>query len=271
MPKYQFSIGVIILAILLVPVVTYAAFDDVSLTTDTVITLGSINLNVSGSGATLESIIVNTGYFAVSLAGTSTITVTSNDRYKLVTTANPGYVTSSCTASASTLTIAVPGSSLNSGLSFDITPDSSQYCSSASTNGGGTSSSGGGAPYVAPVTTPVAKPPVTICPTGLICTPNKVITLPTQASPQAVAAISKVFTKRLTQGSSSNDVRRLQTLLASDPSIYPEGQVTGYFGKLTLKAVQNFQIKYKIAAPGDEGFGTVGPLTRASLQKVFGK
>ena len=62
--------------------------------------------------------------------------------------------------------------------------------------------------------------------------------------------------------------------MASDKEIYPEGRVTGYFGPLTLKAVQRFQCKYGIVCGGDyksTGFGRVGPKTRKKLQEVFGK
>ncbi len=65
--------------------------------------------------------------------------------------------------------------------------------------------------------------------------------------------------------SKGEDVKRLQKILAQDKSVYPEGLVTGYFGPLTLMAVKKFQVKYGIAKPGDDGYGFVGPKTRAVL------
>jgi peptidoglycan hydrolase-like protein with peptidoglycan-binding domain len=63
----------------------------------------------------------------------------------------------------------------------------------------------------------------------------------------------------------------LQTLLATKPEIYPEGLITGYFGQLTKKAVQKFQLNYKVVgSKNDPGFGFVGPKTRAKLQEIFG-
>ena len=62
------------------------------------------------------------------------------------------------------------------------------------------------------------------------------------------------------------DVERLQTLLARDSSIYPEGIVSGNFGQLTQKAVKKFQAKYGISQ-----VGRVGPVTRAKLAEVFGE
>ena len=86
--------------------------------------------------------------------------------------------------------------------------------------------------------------------------------------------ISPIFERDLEYGEKSEDVKRLQKLLALDKEIYPEGIVTGYFGPLTLKAVQRFQCKYGIVCQGDPqstGFGRVGPKTRAKLREVFGK
>lgn len=80
-----------------------------------------------------------------------------------------------------------------------------------------------------------------------------------------------IFVKPLSFGMTSSDVRRLQTLLATKPEIYPEGKITGYFGLLTKKAVQNFQLHYGVVtSKSDSGFGYVGPKTRAKLQEIFG-
>jgi len=53
--------------------------------------------------------------------------------------------------------------------------------------------------------------------------------------------------------------------LSQTPSIYPEGQVTGYFGKATEAAVKKFQEKYGIRITGE-----VGPQTRAKLNELYG-
>lgn len=82
---------------------------------------------------------------------------------------------------------------------------------------------------------------------------------------------SGIFTKTLSIGMTLGDVRRLQTLLATKPEIYPEGLTTGYFGQLTKKAVQKFQLKYSVVKSKlDSGYGLVGPKTRVKLQEVFG-
>ena len=89
---------------------------------------------------------------------------------------------------------------------------------------------------------------------------------------QQISNLSSVmFTKLLNKGMQSEDVSRLQKFLATKPEIYPAGLVTGYFGPLTEKAVQTFQLKYGVVnSKNNPGFGVVGPKTRAKLQEVFG-
>ncbi len=91
----------------------------------------------------------------------------------------------------------------------------------------------------------------------------------TTATPQGVA-LGYNFVRPMALGLRHNDVTNLQNVLKADSSIYPEGKVTGYFGPATLKAVQKFQEKYGIAAPGAVGYGLVGPKTRAKLNELYG-
>jgi len=84
--------------------------------------------------------------------------------------------------------------------------------------------------------------------------------------------VSAVFLTGLYKGLNSDDVVRLQKLLSRDKIIYPEAMVTGFFGGLTEKAVQRFQIKYGVVTSAQEvGYGYVGPKTRAKILEVFGK
>jgi len=64
----------------------------------------------------------------------------------------------------------------------------------------------------------------------------------------------------LHEGSFGDNVKILQALLAADPTIYPEGKITGYFGKLTSSAVKRYQKKH-----GFEQVGNVGPKTLKKL------
>lgn len=72
----------------------------------------------------------------------------------------------------------------------------------------------------------------------------------------------------LKRGSSGDDVARLQKFLASDPAIYPEALVTGYYGALTEAAVKRWQAKYNIVSSGTAettGYGVTGPRTAAAI------
>lgn len=268
MPKNQVIVGAVVLAIFL-PSLVFAASNDAQISPNVTITVGGYNLTVNGSNALLESMVVNASDFELGLSAGSQVTISSADRRTLtVSGISESYITRSCNSSTSDVGIVVPLGAGSTVITATITP-TSNACSSSSNassgSGGGGGGGGGGGSVLPSPSTVTAYPTPTLvpgCPAGMICKPIN-NTVP--------AGMSAVFTKRLVQGSQSGDVTRLQTLLASDPTIYPEGKVTGYFGPLTRKAVQNFQVKYKIAAPGVEGYGDVGPMTRAALQKVFGK
>ncbi|MEK7192470.1 MAG: fibronectin type III domain-containing protein [Patescibacteria group bacterium] len=70
--------------------------------------------------------------------------------------------------------------------------------------------------------------------------------------------------RSLRLGLKGPDVGALQKFLARDKEIYPEGLITGYFGKLTEMAVKRWQSNYKI-----EPVGMVGPKTRAKLKEIL--
>lgn len=55
----------------------------------------------------------------------------------------------------------------------------------------------------------------------------------------------------LKEGMTSDDVRKIQELLASDPDVFPFGKATGFFGPLTKDAVKRFQKKAGIKETGD--------------------
>lgn len=66
----------------------------------------------------------------------------------------------------------------------------------------------------------------------------------------ALPAQAKVFPSTLKSGSTGDYVSDLQQILKSDSTIYPEGLVTGYFGKLTEEAVKKLQKKYGLPETG---------------------
>jgi peptidoglycan hydrolase-like protein with peptidoglycan-binding domain len=76
-------------------------------------------------------------------------------------------------------------------------------------------------------------------------------------------------------GDTGPEVKLLQTWLKEDPVVYPEGLISGYFGKGTQAAVRRFQEKYasEILAPQGltKGTGVVDFYTRTKLNEIYGK
>jgi peptidoglycan hydrolase-like protein with peptidoglycan-binding domain len=73
-------------------------------------------------------------------------------------------------------------------------------------------------------------------------------------------ASAATISQQLDPGMSNADVTILQTYLAQDPTLYPQGLITGFYGTLTTAAVSNFQARNGIAT-----VGRVGPITLMAL------
>jgi peptidoglycan hydrolase-like protein with peptidoglycan-binding domain len=85
-----------------------------------------------------------------------------------------------------------------------------------------------------------------------------------------LAFASTASARTLTITMRGDDVRAVQTQLLSIGLVTMDS-VTGYFGTITLAAVQLFQRTYSIVSsgtPASTGYGGVGPKTRAALQLV---
>ncbi|OHA84250.1 MAG: hypothetical protein A2408_00105 [Candidatus Yonathbacteria bacterium RIFOXYC1_FULL_52_10] len=54
-------------------------------------------------------------------------------------------------------------------------------------------------------------------------------------------------------GAQGDNVKLLQLYLAQDPTLYPEGLITGYFGTKTLKALERYEAKYSDDDGDDDG------------------
>lgn len=72
------------------------------------------------------------------------------------------------------------------------------------------------------------------------------------------------ITKQLRLGMTDEEVKILQEILATDPTIYPEGLVTGYYGRLTEQAVKRLQKSLCL-----EQAGNVGPQTLAKINELL--
>src|SRR3989344_5431523 len=68
----------------------------------------------------------------------------------------------------------------------------------------------------------------------------------------------------LREGVSDEDVKRIQELLATDPTIYPKGLVSGYYGPLTKEAVKAFQKRHGLTETGE-----VDAETKALMLEYF--
>lgn len=105
--------------------------------------------------------------------------------------------------------------------------------------------------------------------TGSVVTGGGGVVVPTaNANVPGGGGVCPNIGRPLKPGMSGDDVRRLQVFLATDSSIYPSAQITGYYGSLTQAAVQRWQTKHNIVASGSietTGFGMVGPRTAAAM------
>lgn len=231
-------------SLLLSPTFALAAFDDATLTTDTNITVGGYTLNITGSSAVIETIIVNASDFSVTLASGSSIKVTSPDLNRLDADSATN-VTSVCTGSESSVTVSYSGGGT---ITRTITP-SATLCAtqSQSSGGGGGSGSRARTPTVAP--TPTVTPPV-----------------------PAPSVVPSTFTRALSPGDSGADVKALQiflnargfTIAVSGPG--SSGNETNLFGELTRLALAKFQASQGIYP----AVGNFGPLTMAAVSRISG-
>ena len=67
--------------------------------------------------------------------------------------------------------------------------------------------------------------------------------------------------------------KKLKPFLSQYADIYPERLTTGYYGALTTKAIQRFQVKYNIVkegTPATTGYGRVGPKTLKKMNELLG-
>ncbi|MEN9604653.1 MAG: hypothetical protein RJB39_338, partial [Candidatus Parcubacteria bacterium] len=145
---------------------------------------------------------------------------------------------------------------------------------------------GGGSGGVIINTPPVAVDPTPVpgCPAGFVCVPNPnnpAAAQPHPSAPVVGGIIGSGFSiKNITsQGKKSPDVIIIQKLLNSDPAtrIAPSGpgspgKETNLFGIATKAAVIKFQLKYGIVkSPRDQGYGVVGPKTKAKMNELLRK
>ncbi len=246
--------------VFLAPVLAFAAYNDVSMSGSSIIRVGGSDLVISGT-ANFDSITVGSNSFSMILSKNAELVVTSADKLSFGVYPVEYKKSFVCGSSDSTLIVG----NANRDSAETVTVELSVACSSGGTSGsggGGMIISGGGG-YTPPASSQVAAP---------------IAVLPTVPAAISVS-VSPVFTKVLSVGKISNDVKRLQQILNSDPDtkvvssgVGSPGNETNYFGSLTRTALQKFQCKYNIVCSGTAattGYGNFGPKTRTKMQEVF--
>src|SRR3989344_2807449 len=222
--------------LLLAPVFAFAASDDVTLTTDTVLTVNGITLNVTGSSATVESITVESGNVSVTLLDNSVFEVTAPDRNELSPSTLSDATVNICSGSESRLRYEATAT-----RTVIITPLGT-LCTTAS--GGGSS--------------PEPASEEAALQAQLSALQNQLTGL---------QGASTVFTRNLEVGGTGDEVLALQQFLnangfaIAESGVGSPGNETNYFGGLTRAALAKFQAANGITP----SVGYLGPKTRAAI------
>ncbi len=288
MKKLLTRTGIVIA--LLLPALAFAAYNDVTLTTDVVLSVNSVSINVSGSSATMETIAVGATSFTATLQSASAMTISAPN---LSVTTEPaiGGITAVCSSGVKTITIpAVTGANtvtvVPSGTA--CTNDTSSTSSGGGGpvglvgSGGGGGGGGGSAPVVIPA--PSTPPASTPSSSGLSTTQVDAILslLSSFGADQATidnvklalsgkattGTVTAAFARNLEFGMTGEDVKALQQWLnangyrvaSSGPG--SPGNETTKFGGATRSAL----IKFQKANGITPAVGYFGPKTRAAVQ-----
>jgi hypothetical protein len=248
------------------PSLALAAYNDVTLTTDAVIQVGSYTLDVWGSSATIQSITVNSSNFSVTLASGSAVTVTSPTLQQLSSDVSSDVVSNPCTGSESSISLAYSGAGTVTNV---ITPSATVCSGSGSTPPPAPPPSGGGGMIVG--SGPLAPSASSFfnysSPGFQTVTPGATVVPPVATSiASTTAAAPYVFSKNHHQGDTGADILALQQFLnthgfqvaSSGPG--SPGHESTFFGAKTYQALIKFQKANNLPATG-----YFGPLTRALI------
>ena len=223
--------------IILLPFSTLAAFNDTTLTTDVIISVGGYTLNISGSSAVLESVTVSSTHFSVTLVSGSSITIVSPTRNRLETDITTG-VTNTCNSTESSLAITGTGT-ITITPSITVCVDATPVATPTPSGGGSSSSGSQVSPWILQQL--------------LVSTPQKIKT--------------NSFTRTLATGQKGTDVKTLQQYLnskgftVSTSGVGSKGNETTMFGSLTRAALARFQKANNIYP----AVGFFGPITKAFI------
>src|SRR5665213_1295938 len=195
------------IALCALPALALAAYNDVTLTTNAVISVGGYTLNVSGSSATVQSIVVQAASFSVTLASGSSLTVVSPTLQQFSSDVTSDVTSNTCTGSASSIALAYSGAGTVTNV---ITPSATVCTGSGSTPA--PSGGGGGAIFGSG---PLAPGYVNTNPTA-----TTTVLAATSSTPAAAATTSTAtaqptfhFARNLQLQEHGADVQQLQEFL----------------------------------------------------------
>lgn len=231
--------GAGIIAALFAPALALAAYNDVTLTTDTVLSVNGITLNVSGSSAVVESITVNSTNFSVTLLSGSTFQVTAPNLNRLSADTNVGNTTLICSNSESTIKYE-PSET----VTVTISP-SSTLCSTDTSGGSGGSTGGSPSPSATPATsaTPaVSATPATSESAAEPATPAIPATPATPASGLSASQIQSILDVLASFDADADTIAKVKASL--------EG--TSITGSVTSTAVRIFKSDLSVGSLGSE-------------------
>lgn len=266
MTKSTFTLA-LLFGVLSLPAVSCAAGNDVTLTTSAVIQVGSYTLNVTGSSAAVQSIVVTSDSFSVTLASGSSIAISSPTLNRLLSDVSSDVTGAVCTNAASSLSLSYSGAGT---ITNTITP-STAVCPSGSSSGTPSQSSTGGRVPIAvleSLLTPSASTTAYLKSLHQDCYDAACTPVATSAASPSASSTPSKFTREFGAGSVGPDVLALQrylnshdfALAASGPG--SSGNETTYFGTLTWKALMEFQDSHGIKP----ATGYFGPKTTAYIQ-----
>ena len=257
------------------PRTTHAAFDDVSIVVDTVITVGGIDLTVSGATSSIATITVGANNFQVTLNSGSSIEVTSATG-RVIGTDGTGFIaTNSCTGGVSVL-----GFNATETTTITVGPTSAA-CSGAATTGAATAAAagsgtgngspaggggGGGSVAAAPVITVTPPTSAAVIAQLHAQVQSLIAQLNALLAARGLPGVG-TFARNLEVGATGDDVKALQVYLnthgyliaSSGPG--SSGNETTKFGGLTRAAL----VKLQKAAGITPTAGYFGAKTRAYI------
>jgi len=289
------------LTALLLPGLAFAAYNDVTLTTDANFSVNGVTINIVSSSAVLESVEVGATTMTITLQPNSTMIIQAPSLNALSASLASGAAytnVSVCHSSLSEMTF-TPGASQSV---VTITPSTTSFCPVSTGGSGGSSGGGGGGggsvggggggggggelPVTPAVTAPAAPAATQTSSASISALVAQLQTLIAQlkalggtVSPALEATIASLagasspagsFTRDLQLGTTGDDVKSLQQFLNShgypvtDSGPGSAGEETTKFGSLTRAALAKFQAANGIAP----AVGYFGPKTRALVNSM---